>query len=90
MGTVLAAPREECPQISYPAGLLLLGDGGHDGAGDAVVVVVVSGDGVGGLTILGLGVYHGHAVACCLQHGDVVDVVAERPGVGETLAQVLA
>lgn len=76
--------------FSYPAGLLLLGEGGHDGAGDAVVVVVVFGDGAGGLAVLGLGVDHGHAVARCLQHGDVVDVVAERPGVGETLAQVLA
>ena len=51
-------------QISYPAGLLLLGEGAHDGAGDAVVVVVVFGNGVGGLAILGLGVDHGYAVAC--------------------------
>ena len=53
------------------------------------MVVVVFGDGVGGLAIFGLGVDHGHAMARCLQHGDVVDVVAERPGVGETLAQML-
>lgn len=52
--------------FSYPAGLMLLGEGGHDGAGDAVVVVVVFGDGVGGLAIFGLGVDHGHAVARCL------------------------
>ena len=46
-GTVLAALREDCPQISYPPGLLLLSEGSHDGAGDAVVVVVVFGNGVG-------------------------------------------
>ena len=34
-------------------GLLLLGEGSHDGAGDAVVVVVVFGDGVGGLAFEG-------------------------------------
>ena len=39
---------EECPQR--------LGEGGHDGAGDAIVVVVVFGDGVGGIAVLGLGV----------------------------------
>lgn len=67
-----------------------LGEGGHDGAGDAVVVVVELSDGVGGVAVFGLAVDHGYAVACCLQHGNVVDVVAEAPGVGETLAQVLA
>ena len=42
------------------------------------------------MAVLGLGVDHGYAMARCLQHGDVVDVVAERPGVGEWLAQMLA
>ena len=70
-GTVLAAfLRRLSPTTSRlrtsPMTTQRLSEGGHDGAGDAVVVVVVFGDGVGGLAVFGLGVDHGHAVARCL------------------------